>query len=66
MFESRSGEVYSIQHYVIIFVPQIIDIEQMSPTADIIQIPATEDILQMAAHMIDVQPLKRALGGNRY
>ena len=55
--------------------PQIIDIEQMPSTADIVQISATQDIvqssptqdiLQMAAQMVDIQPLKRALGGNRH
>ena len=55
--------------------PPTADIEQMPPTADIIQIPvtqdiaqipATADILQMAAQIIDIQRLKRALGGNRY
>ena len=39
---------------------------QMPATQDIIQIPPTHDILQMAAQMIEIQPLKRALGGNRY
>jgi hypothetical protein len=56
--------------------PKILqDIEQMLPTADIVQMPAThdivqipptQDILQMAAQMVDIRPLKRALGGNRY
>ena len=54
---------------------QIIDIVQTPPTADIVQMPATQDIvqnppkqdiLQMAAQVLDIQPLKRALGGNRY
>ena len=58
--------------------PQIIDIVEMQPTADIVQSPPTqngsqtpdtaqiEDILQMAAQMVHIQPLKRALGGNIY
>ena len=56
--------------------PQIIDIVEMPPTADIVQSPPTqngsqtpdtaqiEDILQMTAQMVDIQPLKRVLGGN--
>ena len=57
-------------------IPQVTqDIVQMPPTADIVQMPATQDIvhspptqniLQMAAQMFDIQPPKRALGGNRY
>ena len=58
--------------------PQIIDIVEMPPTVDIVQSPPTqngsqtpdtaqiEDILQMAAQLVDMQPLKRALGGNIY
>jgi hypothetical protein len=55
--------------------PPTADIVQMPATQDIVQIPATQaivqspptqDILQMAAQMIDIQPLKRALGRNRY
>ena len=58
--------------------PQIIDIVEMQPTADIVQSPPTQngsqtpdtaqikDILQMAAQKVDIQPLKRALGGNIY
>ena len=55
--------------------PPTADIVQMPATQDIVQIPATQaivqspptqDILQMAAQMIDIQPLKRALGGNIY
>jgi hypothetical protein len=46
--------------------PQIIDIVEMPPTQDIVQSPPTQDILQMAAQMVDIQPLKRALGGNIY
>jgi hypothetical protein len=46
--------------------PQIIDIVEMPPTVDIVQSPPTQDILQMAAQMVDIQPLKRALGGNIY
>jgi hypothetical protein len=46
--------------------PQIIDIVEMPPTLDIVQSPPTQDILQMAAQMVDIQPLKRALGGNIY
>ena len=38
----------------------------MPATKDIVQIPPTQGILQMVAHMIEIQPLKRALGGNRY
>ena len=50
------------------------DIVQMPLTADIVQMPATQDIaqspsaqdsLQMAAQMVDIQPIKRTLGGNR-
>ena len=47
--------------------PQIIDIVEMSPTQNGSQTPDTariEDIMQMAAQMVDIQPLKRALGGN--
>ena len=57
-------------------IPQVThDIVQMPPTADIVQMPATQDIvhspptqniLQMAAQRFDIQPPKRALGGNRY
>ena len=46
--------------------PQIIDIVEMPPTQDIVQSPPTQDILQMAAQMVDIQPPKRALGGNIY
>ena len=58
--------------------PQIIDIVEMPPTADIVQSPPTqngsqtpdtaqiEDILHMAAQLVDIQPLKRALRGNIY
>ena len=42
------------------------DTVQMPPTQNIVQIPATQDILQMAAQIVEIQPLKRALGGNRY
>jgi hypothetical protein len=61
------------QHLKILQVTQ--DIVQMLPTADIVQMPATQDIvqippsqdiLQMAAQLVDIRPLKRALGGNRY
>ena len=48
---------------------QIIDIVEMQPTQNGSQTPDTaqiEDILQMAAQMVDIQPLKRALGGNIY
>ena len=38
----------------------------MPATQDIVQIPPTQDILQMAAQMVEIQPLKRALGGNRH
>ena len=49
--------------------PQIIDIVEMTPTQNGSQTPDTaqiEDILQMEAQMVDIQPLKRALGGNIY
>ena len=58
--------------------PQIIDIVEMQPTADIVQSPPTQngsqtldtaqiqDILQMAAQMVHIQPLKRTLGENIY
>jgi hypothetical protein len=68
--QSKIPQIIDTEH-----IPLTADIEQMPPTADIIQIPvtqdivhipATEDILQMAAQMVDIQPLKRALGGNRY
>ena len=54
--------------------PQIINIAEMPPTADIAPSPPTqngsqtpdtvqiEGILQMAAQMVHIQPLKRALG----
>ena len=47
---------------------QIIDIVHTPPTEILYrcQSPPTQDILQMAAQMVDIQPLKRALGGNRY
>ena len=32
----------------------------------IVQNPPKQDILQMAAQMLDIQPLKGALGENRY
>ena len=38
----------------------------MPPTQNIVQIPATQDVLQMATQIVEIQPLKRALGGNRY
>ena len=41
-------------------IPQIIDIEQMPPTADIVQISVTQD------QLVVIHPLTRALGGNRY
>ena len=50
----------------IVQTPPTADIVQMPATQDIVQIPPTQDILQMAAQMIDIQPLKRALGGNIY
>jgi hypothetical protein len=46
--------------------PPTTDSVQMPATKDIAQIPPTQGILQMAAQMIEIQPLKRALGGNRY
>jgi hypothetical protein len=58
--------------------PPTADIVQIPATQDIVQSPPTqngsqtpdtaqiEDILQMAAQMVDIQPLKRALGGNLY
>ena len=49
--------------------PQIIDIVEMPPTQNGSQTPDTvqiEDILKMAAQLVDIQPLKRALGGNIY
>ena len=68
--QSKIPQIIDTEH-----MPPTADIEQMPPTADIIQIPvtqdiaqipATADILQMAAQIIDIQRLKRALGGNRY
>jgi hypothetical protein len=57
-------------------IPQVIQyIVQMPPTADILQMPAThdilqspptQDILQIESQMVDIHPLKQALGGNRY
>ena len=49
--------------------PEIIDIVEMQPTQNGSQTPDTaqiEDILQMAGQMVDIQLLKRALGGNIY
>jgi hypothetical protein len=58
----------------IVEIPPTQDIVQMPATQDIVQSPLTqdgsqtpdtaqiEDILQMAAQIIDVQPIKRALG----
>ena len=50
----------------IVQMPATQDIVQIPATQDIVQIPPTQDILQMAAQLVDIQPLKRALGGNRY
>jgi len=50
----------------IVQMPPTADIEQMPATQDIAQIPATQDIVQMVAQLVDIQPLKRAMGGNRY
>jgi hypothetical protein len=49
----------------IVQMPLTADIVQMPATQDIAQSPSAQDILQMAAQMVDIQPLKRALGGNR-
>jgi len=46
--------------------PPTADIVQMPTTEDVVQIPPTQEILQIAAQLVDIQPLKRALGGNRY
>jgi hypothetical protein len=46
--------------------PPTADIVQMPPTQYIVQSPPKQDILQMSVQLIDIQPLKRALGGNRY
>ena len=46
--------------------PPTADIVQMPPTQYIVQNPPKQDILQMSVQMVDIQPLKRALGGNRY
>ena len=62
----------------IVEMPPTADIAHIPATQDIVQSPPTqngsqtpytaqiEDILQMAAHMVDMQPLKRAKGGNIY
>ena len=50
----------------IVQMPANQDIVQIPATQDIVHIPPTQDILQMAAQMFEIQPLKRALGGNRY
>ena len=62
----------------IVEMPPTADIVQIPATQDIVQSPPTqngsqtpdtaqiEDILQMAAQMVDIQPLKRPLGGNIY
>jgi len=50
----------------ILQIPATQDIVQIPATQDIVQIPATQDILQMSAQMVEIHPLKRALGGNRY
>jgi hypothetical protein len=50
----------------IVQMPPAQNIVQMPATQDVVQIPATQDILQMAAQIVEIQPLKRALGGNRY
>ena len=42
------------------------DIVQIPATQDTVQSPPTQDILQMAAQIVDIQPLNRALGGKRY
>jgi hypothetical protein len=46
--------------------PPTADIVQIPTTQDTVQIPPTQDILQITAQIVDIQPLKRALGGNRY
>ena len=62
----------------IVEMPPTADIVQMPTTQDIVQSPPTqdgsqtpdtaqiEDILQIAGQMVDIQLLKRALGGNIY
>jgi hypothetical protein len=62
----------------IVEMPPTADIVQIPATQNIVQSPPTqngshtpdtaqiEDILQTAAQMVDIQPLKRALGGNIY
>jgi len=50
----------------IVQMPATQDIVQIPATQDIVQSPPTQDIFQMAAQMVDIQPLKRLLGGNRY
>jgi hypothetical protein len=53
----------------IVQIPATQDIVQSPPTQNVSQRPDTaqiEDILQMAAQIVDIQPLKRALGRNIY
>ena len=50
----------------IVQMPPTADIQQIPATQDIVHIPATQDIVQMADQLVDIHPLKRALGGNRY
>ena len=61
----QQPKILQITQY-IVQMPPTQDIVQIPAKQDIVQIPATQDILQMAAQMFEIQPLKRALGGNRY
>ena len=61
----QQPKILQITQY-IVQMPPTQDIVQIPATQDIVQIPATQDILQMAAQMFEIQPFKRALGGNRY
>ena len=64
MTEQQPKILQIIQY--IVQMPLTPDIVQMPATQDIVQIPATQGILQMAAQLVESQPLKWALGENRY
>ena len=61
----QQPKILQIAQY-IVQMPPTQDIVQIPATQDIVQIPPTQDILHMATEIFEIQPLKRALGGNRY
>ena len=58
-FESRSGEVYSLQHYMIQFVSDLHKVSgtPVSSTIKIVHRDVTEILLKMALNTITVIPL---------